>query len=651
MIFAALMGAASIQGCAVFEPVGGFFAQGYRNTVTYFNSYYNARRLFDAAEEEIRVAERQRLLAGTTAPQPGQPATSTIPPGARQKLNSVIDKCSNILAFHGKSDYVDDALFLIARSYFLQSEYVKSERKCLELIDQYPQSDLANETRVWLGRSLFEQSRLSESEQALVTALEVSKVEADVRTQAMSLESLSAVKRKQGDTEAALRYATQLRTVAPDNESVAAAMMEEAQLLLDEGRVEQALEPLSSIPQVTDDPLVLFDAEILKVEALRRLKRFAEALTVVEEAEQDFRFRDRMGTILLERARLLDDSGRYDDAIVAYTTADTSFPRTPSASAAAFDLGTLYEYTLGDYRSALKQYERAAAIGNFPASLDGRRRAALFNRYFQLYQRKHLVDSAIVLAGSIPQDSTGQRPNAAVLDSLHTVETSIMQDLGEWFYSEAELPDSAAKWLLSALNTGRVHRSTARGLYIMVDLARADSTGQRGSPEMFLQRIVDEFPETPYAVEARKQLGLPDDLESRDRPGQLYRWAEEDLEKGAFEAAARKWDSLVVTYPASPLVVKSIYASGWVYDNRLNRPDSAVNRYKVVVLQHGATGWAEAARKRITEIGTIRSDTTAPPPTAPINDEKPFERDAKTTRYPERKIPAKVDTLKSQVID
>ncbi|MEK6649817.1 MAG: tetratricopeptide repeat protein, partial [Bacteroidota bacterium] len=391
-LFAALVSLISLSGCAVFEPVGGFFAQGYRNTVTYFNAYYNAQRLFRSAEEEIRAADRQRLRGvPSSAPAPQGPAR-TIPAPARQKLTAVIDKCSNILAFHGSSDYVDDALYLVARSYFLLGEYVKSERKCAELLAQYPASELTVPARVWLGRALLEQSRVKESEEVLMEGLAIASVREDEETQAMALESLSALHRKKGDVGSALRYASQLRSLAPDNESVAAAMLEEARLLLEEERAEQALEPLSSVAQVTDDPFVQFEAGMLKVDALRQLDRLEDALGSLQAMEQDFRFRDRLGEVQLERARLLEETGRLEEAIAAYTTADTSFVRTPTGASAAFELGSLYEARRGDYALALKQYERSAALGTFPITIQARRRASLFSRYFQLQSRLLLAD-------------------------------------------------------------------------------------------------------------------------------------------------------------------------------------------------------------------------------------------------------------------
>jgi hypothetical protein len=234
--------------------------------------------------------------------------------------------------------------------------------------------------------------------------------------------------------------------------------------------------------------------------------------------------------------------------------------------------------------------------------------------------RLHLLDSLIAAARTAPPDSTGALVSGAVQDSLETLKVAAMQDMGEWFYSELDVPDSAAAWLRSSLASTRRHGATARGLFVMADLAREDSTGGRGSSESYLRRIIDDHPGTPYAGEARKQLGLPGDTEERDRPARLYRAAEEDLEHGAFVSAAARLDSLSRTYPSSSLAGKSLYASGWIYDNRLSLPDSAVVRYRRVIQSFGTSEYAESARRRLPGIAPASADTSASK--APLDPEK-----------------------------
>lgn len=652
-----LTSALTAGGCSVLQPVGDFFAQGYRNSVSYFNAYYNASRLFDAAVEEIQVAKRAQRAAPAAAPStvPGAVAP-VIPASARQKLNSVIDKCSNILVFYAKSDLVDDALLLIARSYYLQGEFVKSERKCTELLAQYPESKLTTEVRILFGRVLADLSRPEEAEAALVAGLLEAQAQGDVPQQASALEALSSLRRKQGDADGALRYAKQLRAIAPDDESVASAMLSEAQLLVEQGQPEAALEPLTGIPDATEDPLLLFDAEMLRIEALRQLHRYDRGLAVAEAMSNDLRFKDRLGPIALEQARLLLDAGRDDEAVAAFEYADTAFVRQASGADAAYELGQVYEVRRYDYAEAAKKYERAGSLGAFAIAPQARRRAAMFARYFQLHARLSFTDSLRSAALLVPLDSTGTRTNVEAIDSLTTQVAITMQDLGEWFYSEVEQPDSSAWWLKRSLDLGRAHRTTPRGLYLLADLSRSDSTGTRGNRDRLLMRIVSEYPASPYAAEARKMLGMEAYVE-QDRPGQLYQEAEAAWVAGSYQQAADRFDAIAAQYPASSLVAKSLYASAWMYDNRLNLPDSASLRYQAVAQQFGPTEYAEQARRRLALLGPAKNDTVRTSVKAPPESkerppsERPLPERIDDEVPPLRKDAARKDTLRTREID
>ncbi|MCU0452304.1 MAG: tetratricopeptide repeat protein [Bacteroidetes bacterium] len=647
-----LMAALTFGGCSVFQPVGDFFVQGYRNSVSYFNAYYNASRLFNAAVEEIEQAKRTQRASPSVVPA-GVPAPTApaIPATARQKLNSVIDKCSNILAFHTKSDLVDDALLMIARSYYLQGEYVKSERKCTELLAQYPGSDLTTEARILYGRVLADLSRSEEAEAALAAGLSEAQGQNDIPQQAFALEALSTLRRKQGDAAGALRYAKQLRAIAPDDESVASAMLSEAQLLVEQGQSEAALEPLTDIPDATEDPFLVFDAEMLRIEVLRRLGRFDEALAVAGALREDLRFKDRLGSISLEEARLLRDAGREDEAIAAYAFADTAYVRQASGADAAFELGELYEVRRNDYLTAARQYDRAGALGTFAITPQARRRAAMFTRYFQLHARLSLSDSLRSAALLMPPDSTGKRTNAEAIDTLTTQIAIAMQDLGEWFYSELERPDSSAWWLQRSLAMNRPHRTTPRGLYLLADLSRGDSSGSPSRRDSLLDRLLAEYPASPYAAEARKMLGMSEYVE-QDPPAQLFREAEAAWEAGSYQRAADRFDSVATHYPASSLVAKSLFASAWMYDNRLNIPDSAAHRYQIVVQRFGATEYGEQARRRLPLLGSAGIDSTRASSKAdPEIKERPAAKKPPRFRTDDEIIPEQKDSAKTRLIE
>ncbi len=95
----------------------------------YFNTYYNAHRLFVDAE-------RRYLAEGFS-------------PSLRDQYNKVIEKSVVIVRYFPTSRYVDDALYMIGVSYLRLGNPERAIRRFQELLTYYPRSPLR--TRAVLG--------------------------------------------------------------------------------------------------------------------------------------------------------------------------------------------------------------------------------------------------------------------------------------------------------------------------------------------------------------------------------------------------------------------------------------------------------------------------------------------------------------------
>src|SRR3989442_2548330 len=75
----------------------------YQNVTGYFNTYYNAKKLFDEAVTEVESAPQR---ARDTVYFVGYSGNA----GPDAKFDKVIEKCSKIIQFYDKSAWVDDAI-------------------------------------------------------------------------------------------------------------------------------------------------------------------------------------------------------------------------------------------------------------------------------------------------------------------------------------------------------------------------------------------------------------------------------------------------------------------------------------------------------------------------------------------------------------
>ena len=89
----------------------------------YYNTFFLAKKNFKEAESARKEAG-QEIVKG----------------GASSKYQKTIEKASIILEFHPNSKYVDDALYLIGRSFYHQGQFSKAETKFRELLVTYPES-------------------------------------------------------------------------------------------------------------------------------------------------------------------------------------------------------------------------------------------------------------------------------------------------------------------------------------------------------------------------------------------------------------------------------------------------------------------------------------------------------------------------------
>ena len=99
------------------------------SSCVYFNTIYNAKRLY-------REAEKARTEALRTG--------SGITRNLKDRYKVVVIKCSKVLRDHPNSGWVDDSIFLMGKALVRQQEYNKGIRKFQELITNYPESKYAS---------------------------------------------------------------------------------------------------------------------------------------------------------------------------------------------------------------------------------------------------------------------------------------------------------------------------------------------------------------------------------------------------------------------------------------------------------------------------------------------------------------------------
>ncbi len=622
----------SVEGCVVLNPVGDAISSGFENALTYFNVYYNASKAFNDAEASIREARKTAELKGSQGMQADQ-----IPADAQKNLDLVIDKCSNILAFHSKSAYVDDALMMTGKAFYYKGEYAKAERKFLELISQYPNSSLNLEAQLWCARSqekLGEYDAALKSATALAAAAEQQK-ERDLLAQAYYvMGSLSA---RGGSIEPAIDSYEKSAQAADDDQLKADAWQRVGTLYFEDGQYENAINASEHVLQNSDDVYQIFQSKLLIARAYRSLERLDKALLVEDEMADDYRFKDLLAPIFLERAKTLMAGGRRQEGIDLFRRIDTVFARTPTSASADYELGEYFRTKAGDYQKAREYYSKAMSVPATPVTDQSTQMVNALTRYLDNVKQITIADSLSVLVAKEDsmrgeQDSlhVATKDTALVArDTLHAVAKAPMKvitqdslnaikaragaNLGELFYTDLANPDSAIYWLRYALVHQYDKRNAPRMLYMLSELATSHPDKTTIAAKQYEDQLIRDFPDSYFAKQLQQgTAAVVVEQEQADSAAVAYEAADSLIAAGKNEQAITALQAIISQYPNSPVAARSTYAIGWIYENRLLKMDSAAAEYKLLLAEYPTTTYAKVlSGRQLDTLATSQTQTGA----------------------------------------
>ncbi len=204
---------------------------------------------------------------------------------------------------------------------------------------------------------------------------------------------------------------------------------------------------------------------------------------------------------------------------------------------------------------------------------------------------------------------------ALSLDTINVRLADRMDDIAGLFYATMGLPDSARFWYHRLLREYPDSRGAPRALYVLARMEGEDSSGTPLFADSLHREIIRRFPESPFAEESRRLLGLPPTVQAPDSLAQSYRRATALLQAGKNGAAIDSFRAIVRRAPASPLAPRALYAVGWVYEFQTSQMDSAGANYERLVALYPGTPYAQRVQPRVTEIQSARQAKLAAPKT------------------------------------
>ena len=601
---------------------------------SYFNTYYNAQRLFNEAEDEI--------LNPRTGKPPDQSSSTPFPIQAtsKTKFTSVIEKCSKLLQYHPQSSLVDGSLMMIGKSYYYQNEYQKAERKFTELLDGYPESSHGFEAKLLLARTYY---RMSDKTKAVSVATELagqafSDGRNDLAAEASLL--LGGILREEKDPKGALKQYQMSAQNGDTPEQRTRSYLTMAEIYTQEGDLENGLLAYRQ----AEDESVGYENEYKSIlgqaRTLSKLGRHTSALSILEDLIDNTNYKEFLGEIDLEIGNVYAAMDDLTSAVSQYTYVDTTYARTEYSANSYYQLGKLYEERLFLYDSARIAYNKGKnEAPAAPITLLLSPRAEYMTKYHAykteiarydtirelilnppdslLYKSDSTAvakdrtdgDSLMVLHDEVPDTLKPKKPVIPKIP-IDTVEARLAYnktELASLFFGTIGRSDSAKEWYSLVLTEHPKSPFVPRAMFALALIHSQDSTYSRAMVDSMYRDIVRRFPESEFAAESKKRLGIQPAAKPPDEAQQAYVKAEQLMNQGKSLAAIDTFATIVKNYPESPLASKAQYSIAWLYE-QISRPDSALQNYVRLVTLYPTSEFAALVKPKLAEVELFREN-------------------------------------------
>jgi TolA-binding protein len=303
------------------------------HSCAYFNTLYNARKIYREAEESRKQEGSERQL--------------------RDKYKEVVRKCAKIVRDYPNSRWMDDALFLMGQALVRQGELSKGIRKFLELITNYPKSDYVPRSLYWLTYAHYEKKDYN---QALVYADRFLKnhPKHELRVRLMFL--AGDINLALDDTDEALNFYSMVAEQYSKKEIANEAILKSAALFFEKEQWEEAAANYEKVLRKGLKKEERYNISFALGECYTRTGKCREALEIFDNLlDETTSIKEKPGIKLGQASgHVCMDS--LHTALSIYKEIVKEFPRSVFSAEAYYRMGIIYQERLDSLARAEESF-------------------------------------------------------------------------------------------------------------------------------------------------------------------------------------------------------------------------------------------------------------------------------------------------------
>ncbi|MGE5409346.1 MAG: tetratricopeptide repeat protein [Clostridiales bacterium] len=621
----------------------------------YFNLYYNASRLFNDTEQELNTQRKNLFTLQDPKPSGSvsQNLTKVIEKLSKllqfdsksgyvddallmigkcfyyqQDYQKALRKFTELISTLPNSDLVLEDQLWIGKTQLRLRNYTQANT----ILDQVRQKAKEGKNKEILIQTYVEQIsyliNVEKYDDAIAAAKELIAFSDDGETNALAVYETGKLYLKIDQPENAAKAFADVRNYSPNFETEYLSRLQYGKVQRKLGKAESALNVFNDIEDEAKYNQYLDSTKLQVALTYMDLKRFDEATKEFAYIDTTFKQSPNSGTASYYLGEIMEKHlGNFDSAAYYYkkassSTAPLEFTQRAGRKLQIFTKYSTLQANIGQYQKQLiysekpseflkdsLAYVKEVAIRDSLAKENLKQKANTNNEGNSEYQaaksnRSERSDQSLATNGSNTFEQKKVKNLVAPLrpvitaDSIKIILAKNEYELGSLFFTDLNYPDSVYYYYTHLLSYYPNNYYTPRTIYALGtyyqtlnDTVKADS---------LFTIVYERYPNESLVNAAADKLGKPLVNLKYDAAEELYVNAEKKMKEDNFKEAISGFEEVYHKYPKSPFAPKALYASGWVFENKLKLFDSAAVVYDSVISKYPMTQYANSVRGKVT---------------------------------------------------